>query len=336
MTSDREKLRRLSDVVLACEPGNSARRHNGAVEAQRLQMSELETPADDDATRTAPIRGGSEAAIQHHYDASNAFYALWLDETMTYSCALWRESDDPDDLPAAQRRKLDYHLDAAGIARAQHVLDIGCGWGSLLERALTHKHVQTATGLTLSEAQFQHIAARGDERLRVRKESWINHQPDTRYDSIVSIGALEHFASLGDSPQEKIALYREFFRNCRAWLKPEGAMSLQTIAYGTMRPQDAIEFISKHIFPDSELPQPHELLEAASGLFEVTLLRNDRLQYRQTCNLWYQALRRRRAEAVAIVGEDKVSQYEKYLRLSAFGFHSGRVGLLRLTLIPVV
>jgi cyclopropane-fatty-acyl-phospholipid synthase len=112
-------------------------------------------------------------------------------------------------------------------------------------------------------------------------------------------------------------------------------MSLQTIAYGTMRPDENNAFISIHIFPDSELPQAHELLEAASGLFELKVLRNDRAHYARTCDVWYQNLRRHRTEAVAIVGEEKVRQYEAYLRLSAFGFHSGRVGLLRLSLVPV-
>jgi cyclopropane-fatty-acyl-phospholipid synthase len=80
-------------------------------------------------------RGGSEAAIKHHYDLRNAFYALWLDDTLTYSCGLWYEADDPNDLAGAQRRKLDFHLAEAGASRARRLLDIGCGWGSLLERA---------------------------------------------------------------------------------------------------------------------------------------------------------------------------------------------------------
>ena len=281
-------------------------------------------------------RGGSEAAIRHHYDLSNEFYTLWLDETLTYSCALWGDGDDPKDLPAAQRRKLDFHLAAAGAARARRILDIGCGWGSLLRRATQlHGQIEAAIGLTLSEAQLRHINACGDARVRVVKQSWIDHAPAQRYDSIVSIGALEHFASPGDSAPEKIGLYREFLQKCRSWLTPEGGMSLQTIAYGTMQPNENNAFISTQIFPDSELPQPHEIMQAASGLFEVTLLRNDRLQYGRTCELWYQALHRRRDEAVAIVGEDKVRQYEAYLRMSAFGFNTGRVGLLRLVLVPV-
>jgi cyclopropane-fatty-acyl-phospholipid synthase len=290
----------------------------------------------DSTENAATKRGGTEAAIQHHYDVSNAFYALWLDPTLTYSCALWHEGDDPDDLPAAQLRKLDYHLACAGASRAHRLLDIGCGWGSLLARALTYPQIESATGLTLSDTQFEHIGARGDPRVQVRKESWIDHVPADKYDSIVSIGALEHFASPGDTAREKIGLYREFFQKCRSWLRVGGAMSLQTIAYGTMQTHENNAFISTQIFPDSELPQPHELVEAACGIFEVTLLRNDRVQYGRTCDLWYRTLHRRRTEAVAIVGEDKVRQYEAYLRLSAFGFHTGRVGLLRLAMVPVV
>jgi cyclopropane-fatty-acyl-phospholipid synthase len=299
-------------------------------------MASSDISSENAGSGGASTRGGTAAAIRHHYDLSNDFYALWLDETMTYSCALWDEGDDPADLAAAQRRKLDFHLRSARVEAAHHILDIGCGWGSLLKRALTHAQVRTATGLTLSDAQFQSVGLSADERLQVRKESWIDHQPAQKYDSIVSIGALEHFASPGDSSETKIGLYREFFQTCRSWLRPQGAMSLQTIAYGTMQAHEAPVFIGTQIFPDSELPQPHEIVQAASGLFEITLLRNDRVQYGQTCDLWYQNLRRRRAEAVAIVGEEKVKQYERYLRLSSFGFHSGRIGLLRIALVPVL
>jgi cyclopropane-fatty-acyl-phospholipid synthase len=305
-------------------------REEGPTEAEPMKgwLSEC---GEDGSTK----RGGTAAAIQHHYDVSDAFYALWLDPTLTYSCALWQDGDDADDLAAAQLRKLDYHLACAGAPRARRILDIGCGWGSLLERALMQPHIETATGLTLSATQFAHIRARGNARVELRKQSWIDHVPADRYDAIVSIGALEHFASPNDSPAVKIGLYREFFQKCRSWLRPGGAMSLQTIAYGSMKQHENNAFISTQIFPDAELPQPHELVEAASGVFEITLLRNDRMQYGRTCDLWYQALHRRRAEAVAIVGEDKVRQYEAYLRLSAFGFHTGRVGLLRLAMVPV-
>ncbi len=296
----------------------------------------MSPPTNTQPDTATSKRGGTEAAIRHHYDLSNTFYALWLDETMTYSCALWHDDEGPEQLAAAQYRKLDFHLDAAGAARARRLLDIGCGWGSLMARALDHTPVEHTTGLTLSDAQHQHILARGDTRIELRKESWIDHVPAELYDSIVSVGALEHFASPGDNRRQKIGLYQEFFRKCRSWLRPGGALSLQTIAYGTMGTDENSAFIREHIFPDAELPQPHELVEAASGTFELIALRNDRLHYARTCDVWYRNLRRRRTEAVAIVGEDKVRQYEAYLRMSAFGFNTGRVGLLRLAFIPVV
>lgn len=297
-------------------------------------MTQFATSSDIESRR--PKRGGAEEAIQHHYDASNAFYGLWLDETMTYSCGQWDEGDNPKDLAAAQRRKLDKHLDIAGVAQARRVLDIGCGWGSLLARALGQEGAaKTAVGLTLSAAQMRYLEAREIAGLEVRKESWVDHEPSTSYDSIVSIGAFEHFASPGDRTDDKVALYREFFGRCRSWLSNGGRMSLQTIAYGTMQAHEASDFINTHIFPDSELPRPHEILAAADGLFEVTILRNDRAQYGRTCDLWYNALRRRRAEAVTFVGEERVAQYEKYLRMSSFGFYSGQIGLLRIGLAPV-
>jgi cyclopropane-fatty-acyl-phospholipid synthase len=280
-------------------------------------------------------RGGDAAAIRHHYDASNAFYALWLDPTMTYSCALWGEADDPDDLAGAQLRKLDHHLAAAGVARGKRLLDVGCGWGGLLDRALA-RGVQEAVGLTLSDAQLEHVEQRPDPRRRVLKESWTVHRPERPYDGIVSIGAFEHFASPGDSSAAKVELYREFFARCRSWLGEGGLMSLQTICYGTMQPHEAPAFIHEHIFPDSEIPGLAEIVAAADGLFEITLLRNDRLQYGQTCDLWLRNLRARRPEAAELVGEEKVAQYVKYLRMSSFAFRSGRIGLLRLSLAPVV
>jgi hypothetical protein len=130
-------------------------REEGPTEAEPMK-SWLSECGEDGSTK----RGGTAAAIQHHYDVSDAFYALWLDPTLTYSCALWQDGDDADDLAAAQLRKLDYHLACAGAPRARRILDIGCGWGSLLERALMQPHIETATGLTLSATQFAHIRAR--------------------------------------------------------------------------------------------------------------------------------------------------------------------------------
>src|SRR5258705_13615220 len=99
---------------------------------------------------TGNDRGASAEAIQHHYDVGNDFYTLWLDETKTYSSALW---EDARTLEEAQLRKIDYHIRQARVEGAHRVLDIGCGWGSTLKRLVEHAGVEQAVGITLSNAQ---------------------------------------------------------------------------------------------------------------------------------------------------------------------------------------
>src|SRR4051794_35543778 len=105
----------------------------------------------------AAVRGASAEAIGYHYSIGNEFDRLWLDKTITYSCALF-EGDDHD-LSAAQVRKLDYHLTQARVLNAHRVLDVGCGWGSGLRRMVEQYNVNRAVGLTLSQAQADWITA---------------------------------------------------------------------------------------------------------------------------------------------------------------------------------
>src|SRR5216683_3583229 len=163
--------------------------------------------------------GASPEAIQHHYDVSNDFYQLWLDSTMTYSGALWEENNT---LEAAQICKIDFHIQQARARNAQRVLDVGCGWGSILERLVKVNNVQYAVGLTLSQSQAAWVASLGQPRIEVRVENWLDHVPVAPYDAIISIGAFEHFAKPTLSNEQKVESYRSFFRSCHAWLKPGG------------------------------------------------------------------------------------------------------------------
>jgi cyclopropane-fatty-acyl-phospholipid synthase len=272
------------------------------------------------------------AAVRYHYDVGNAFYSLWLDRSLTYSCAL---RDGPDDtLESAQERKVRYHLDAIRADRAGRVLDIGCGWGSVLHRLAGIAGIAGAVGLTLSEEQAAYIRARAWPAVEVRTESWTQYEPDARFDGIISIGAFEHFARPDQSPDEKVAVYRRFFGRCRDWLEPGGALSLQSIAYANMSRTDASPFMQEAIFPDADLPTFAEIAAAAEGAFEVESVRNDRLDYAWTCETWAHRLRRHRDEAIDLVGPDVVARYERYLRLSALGFRMGKICLLRLVLRP--
>lgn len=286
----------------------------------------MSAPVDSDRSAEAA------AAIRHHYDVGNEFYRLWLDDSLSYSCAMPDGADDT--LEAAQERKLRYHLDAVRADEASNVLDIGCGWGAILQR-LAQKHgVARSTGLTLSDEQAAYVQARDLPGVEVRTENWTHYEPDTRFDGIISIGAFEHFATPDDSPAEKVGVYRDFFTRCRDWLTGDGALSLQTIAYANMSREDASQFMQQEIFPNADLPTLAEITAAADGVFEVRTVRNDRLDYAWTCEQWARRLRDRRDEAVSVAGEDVLARYERYLKLSALGFRMGKICLLRIVLQP--
>ncbi len=284
---------------------------------------------------TMTRRGASPEAIRRHYDVANEFYELWLDPTLCYSCALW-EDDEPDSmLELAQLRKLDFHAHQVQAENVERVLDIGCGWGALVRRLVETHGVRHVTGLTLSDAQAVWCAQRPDPRVVIRIESWLDHNPDAPYDGIISVGAFEHFAKAEWPDAQRIAAYRAFFASCRDWLKPGGRLSLQTIAWGNVdvahvKNQVETKFIFDEIFPESVLPTLADIIAASDGLFEVINLRNDREHYARTCQVWYQRLVARKAEALRIVDLDVYNRFVRYLKLSAITFNASYSGLLRI------
>jgi cyclopropane-fatty-acyl-phospholipid synthase len=282
-----------------------------------------------DATGDRAYLGASQSAIAHHYDVGNDFVRLWLDPTMTYSCALWGPGDT---LEAAQLRKLDYMLDCAHVANGKRVLDIGCGWGSLLRRAVNCGS-SAAVGLTLSREQYDSLSGWPEPQIEVYLKGWSDFQADEPFDSIVSIGAFEHFARSGLSREEQITSYRRFFECCHQLLRPGSWMSLQTITKGDI-PVDRqglrdILLIVKHMFPESQLPYPADVIAAAEGYFEITSMRNDRLDYARTCRAWLDALRSQHEQAAAIAGERTAETYTRYLEACVRQFDRGHAALCR-------
>ena len=231
--------------------------------------------------------GASRSAIEAHYDVGDEFYRLWLGPTLTYSCALWANGDT---LESAQSRKLDFHANAIGASSARRILDVGCGWGSLAWRLVDTHGVHAVVGLTLSAAQHAYIQSKRDSRINVRLESWTDHESEVPYDAIISIGAFEHFVQPSLPSADRIQVYRQFFSKCRNLLKPEGTLSLQTSAYS--RGGFTGGAIAS-IFPESDLPRLSEIVIAAEGILELTLLGNDREDYARTCEVWLERLRKR-------------------------------------------
>jgi cyclopropane-fatty-acyl-phospholipid synthase len=274
-------------------------------------------------------QGASRESIQHHYDLSDKFYSLWLDSTMTYSCAMWRQGDS---LELAQERKIDYHLDNARVGRGGRLLDIGCGWGAALSRGVSRCGVSMAVGLTMSKTQADHIRNIKVPGLSVQETTWQEFRPDREFDGIISVGAFEHFAKPDLTDSQMVDAYEEFFEKCRVWLKPGGCLSLQTIAYGSTSRKNINQFILNEIFPESDLPVLSQIMRALERKFEVISLRNDRQDYAETFGVWSARLKRNREEAACLIGEEKVEQYLKYQGMFAIGFHTGAMNLYRLHL----
>jgi cyclopropane-fatty-acyl-phospholipid synthase len=291
----------------------------------------VEDPADTRSPQE--YLGASAAAIRHHYDVGNDFYALWLDSTRTYSCALW--NGEGDTLEIAQRHKLDYLARAAGATGAARVLDVGSGWGGMLLSLVERHRVERAVGLTLSQAQAEFVWGWSDDRLDVRVENWIDHVPEAPYDAIVSIGAFEHFADHGITRSARIASYRSFFDRCREWLPRGGRLALQTNVKGNnvrldRRTVRELLFIIERIFPESEIPWTSEILEASERRFDVVSLRNDPDHYARTCQEWLGRLRANGRDAEKLVGREVVADYERYLSSTVRHFENRHLGLARI------
>ncbi|MEU7800545.1 cyclopropane-fatty-acyl-phospholipid synthase family protein [Micromonospora arborensis] len=282
---------------------------------------------------TTAYLGATAEAITHHYDVSNEFFGLWLDESRTYTCAFWEPGDT---LERAQQRKLDYLLSGAKASIAERLLDVGCGWGSALRRAAYGYGVRQPIGLTLSPAQAEWIRDQAQPPgLDARVENWIDHRPDEPYDAIVSIGAFEHFARFDLPRAERMRAYRSFFEFCRESMRqPGNRLALQTNVKGNNNRMDRqtvrdMMFIIETIFPESVLPTMTELVEASENLFEVVTVRNDPDHYVSTLQEWLRRLKRNRGEAVTIVGPEVVADYERYLSAAAEHFRRRHLGLAR-------
>lgn len=274
--------------------------------------------------------------IQSHYDLSDDFYRLFLDPTQTYSCAYF-ERDDMT-LEEAQRAKIDLSLGKLGLEPGMTLLDIGCGWGATLLRAI-EKYDVNVIGLTLSRNQQAHVqqALEASDSKRSKKvllEGW--EQFDEPVDRIVSIGAFEHFGR---------DRYDEFFKRAYQVLPDDGVMMLHTIIKPsgdefaerglplTMKLLRFSKFIMDEIFPGGDLPKPTTVAEHASKAgFRLTREQRLREHYAKTLDIWADALQKRKDDAIAIQSEEVYDRYMKYLTGCADLFREGYTDICQFTL----
>ncbi len=271
--------------------------------------------------------------VQAHYDLSNEFFALFLDPSMTYSCAYF-ERDDMT-LAEAQQAKIDLSLGKLGLRPGMRLLDVGCGWGATVRRAVEHYGVR-AVGLTLSQRQYELARERLADlggRAEVRLQGW--EEFDEPVDRIVSIGAFEHFRE---------ARYTAFFEKCHRLLPPDGRMLLHSIVRPSLEELEAAgltvtfedvqfgKFIVHRIFPGGQLRPPavpKRYAEAAG--FRVTQVQPLRPHYARTLDAWAANLRAAREQAVALTSEEVYDTYVHYLTGCARYFRSGHLDVVQFT-----
>ena len=274
--------------------------------------------------------------VQAHYDLSDEFFRLFLDPSQTYSCAYF-ERDDMT-LEEAQLAKIDLALGKLGLQPGMTLLDVGCGWGATMMRAVERYDVNVI-GLTLSKNQKDHVErlfAESDNprSKRVELEGW--EQFNEPVDRIVSIGAFEHFG---------FDRYDDFFTMAYNVLPDDGVMLLHTITALTL-PEMAdrgmpltfdvarfVKFILTEIFPGGRLPSVEKVEEHSTKAgFKLTRVQSLQPHYARTLDLWAEALEAHRDEAIAVQSEEVYERYMKYLTGCAKGFRVGYIDVDQFTL----
>ncbi|WP_420391884.1 class I SAM-dependent methyltransferase [Acuticoccus sp.] len=281
-------------------------------------------------------RMSAEEAIRYHYDNDTQFFALWLDPTLSYSCARWHdpltEAPVAATLHDAQLEKLRHHLDAARVGEGTRVLDVGCGWGAILEAA-SRRGAAHALGLTLSEDQLAHIEAAGWPRTEARLEDAFAFTTEAPFDAAISIGAFEHFAKPHMSREEKVATYRAFFERLAAALTPGARFSLQTIVWEAVDFETSKTTLPEIIFPQSDIPFIEEIVMGSADAFRLIYLENDPKPYQLTLEAWLENFRAQREPIVAEWGEAKYAFFLDYLRYSRLAFTRRKNSLARMVFV---
>jgi cyclopropane-fatty-acyl-phospholipid synthase len=274
-------------------------------------------------------RSGSRRNIHAHYDLSNDFFALFLDESMTYSSGLFEGPDTS--LAESQVAKYDRIAQRLQLNQRDHVVEIGCGWGGFAEHAAS-RYGCRVTGVTISQEQFDYarrrITAKGlDERVEIRLCDYRDLQG--RYDKLASIEMIE---AVGHE------FLPTFFAKCSSLLKPAGLMMLQAITIPDQRYRHyrrSVDFIQEYIFPGGNVPSVGAICAAVAASTDLRLLEltDFAADYARTLLAWRQACQAN-AASIAALGFDERFQrtWDYYLCYCAAGFLERQIGLAHVLL----
>jgi cyclopropane-fatty-acyl-phospholipid synthase len=303
----------------------SARRMLGVAEGMVGSVSHGHDHARAQIKSWLNRKRGNRRNIAHHYDVSNAFYRMWLDQRMVYSCAYFR--DDADTLDAAQEQKLDHICRKLRLEAGEGFLDIGCGWGALLFHA-AERYGVVATGITLSQNQFDHvtreIAARGlGGRVRVELRDYLDLPEDEQYDKIASVGMFEHVG---------VRRFPDYFGKIHRILKPGGLVLNHGITLNLVDAQSLgsgiSDFVEDYVFPGGQLTHVARVIEgmAREGLEPIDA-ESLREHYAKTLWHWVERLEANADAARAEIGDERYRVWRIYMAGSAHAFDRGWLSL---------
>lgn len=258
--------------------------------------------------------------IKNHYDIGNEFYKLWLDSSLTYSCAYFR--NEYDSLDKAQINKNRHVLNKLAPEPGKHLLDIGSGWGSLLLMAAEEYNL-FATGITLSQEQYQYTK---DQIKRHHLEDKVNvelkdyRDINNQFDYITSIGMFEHVG------KKNLAKYFHQVYQC---LNPDGRALIHGIT-GQHEGVGVDPFIINYIFPGGYIPDVSYILknimDSKLQLFDLESLRR---HYQKTLELWYDNYKKVKEQVIVNYGERFDRMWSLYLQACAASFETGNIDVLQ-------
>ncbi len=269
------------------------------------------------------------SAISHHYDVSNDFYEVILGPAMTYSCAVF--ADEDTSLEDAQRAKLELVCGKLALQPGRRLLDVGCGWGSMVMHAARYHGVE-ALGVTISEEQAAWARDRVEraglaDKVEIRLCDY-RELGGERFDAISSIGMSEHVGA---------ARMDDYFGALAALLAPGGRLLNHAISRppGSRPAIGRRTFVGRYVFPDGELVEVGRVISSMqdAGL-EAVHMESLREHYARTLRRWVENLERNWERCVELVGEPRARIWRLYMSGSALGFEEGRIAVNQVLGVP--